>query len=197
VTGVPILDDRLGNRRDDETLARRVDRRRDRVETVVLDADQRRRSRFRARTEAGTEIGVVAGDDPLRPGDVLAGDGLTVVVELAGREAVVLDCDGVEAGGEALAAAAALGHRIGTRHRDLTTRGAEVLIAVGDDDPGRVREHVRRAGGSLPGVRIRTETVEPSLFDAARTPDHGHAHAHDHEHDHDHDHGTADGGDGA
>jgi urease accessory protein len=200
MSDVPILDTRLGNRDEDEALARRIER--EPVERVVLDGDQRRRSRFRTRTEAGTEIGVLVGGDALREGDVIAGEGLTAVVELAGREAIAVDFAGVDPDAEALAAAAALGHEIGNRHRDLATRGTEVLVAVGEDDPDRVHRELAGSDELPAGVRLCPETVDPSLFDGApeHAPGHGHGHTREHDgggedHEHDHEHGRGHGHD--
>ncbi|AQL43753.1 hypothetical protein BV210_14025 [Halorientalis sp. IM1011] len=174
----------LGNVDDDADLRRSVESRHDSaVERVVLDERERRRSRIRTTTDAGTEIGIVVEDERgLRPGDVLVDDDERVVlVEFADREALVV---GFAAGdAAAMARATELGHAVGNRHRDLAVRGDEVLIAL-DADGERTIEEVT---AMLPaGAETRRENVDPTRFDGAGTADHEHGHGDD---GHDHGHG--------
>jgi urease accessory protein len=170
-----VVDTHLGNVEADPDLARRVER--EGAETVIVDDDRRRRSRFRTETDSGTDVGVVVErSGGLSAGDVLTGDELTVVVELAERRALIVDLADVAGDPETLAVAVAFGHAVGNRHRPLAARGREVLIAA--DDPGRVEREVE---SELPsGATTRVEAVDPTLFDHAG-PDHSHG-----ESDHDH-----------
>ena len=179
----------LGNVDDDADLRRSVESRHDSaVERVVLDERERRRSRIRTTTDAGTEIGIIVEDERgLRPGDVLVDDDERVVlVEFADREALVVDFSGGNAA--AMARATELGHAVGNRHRDLAVRGGEVLIAL-DADGDRTVEEVT---AMLPaGAETRREHVDPTRFDGTGTADHDHGDdGHDHGHGgDDHDHG--------
>jgi urease accessory protein len=190
-----------GNVNDDADLRAAVEARpADEVERVVLDERERRRSRIRTTTDAGTEIGVVVEDERgLRPGDVLVNDEERVVlVEFADREALVVAFAGGDAA--AMARAAELGHAVGNRHRDLAVRGGEVLIAL-DVDGDRTVEDVEAM--CPPGTETHRERIDPTLFDGTGPGDHDHSHGGDgHAHDHggdghahhdDHAHGHAPG----
>jgi urease accessory protein len=178
----------LGNVADDAELRAAVEARpADEVERVVLDERERRRSRIRTTTDAGTEIGVVVEDERgLEPGDVVVNDDERVVlVEFADREALVVAFEGGDAA--AMARAAELGHAIGNRHRDLTVRDGEVLIAL-DADGDRTAETVE---AMVPqGTETRRERVDPTLFDGAGSADHDHGHDSDDGDGHTHDHGS-------
>jgi urease accessory protein len=190
-----VIDTYVGNRSEGDVT--------DRLEggdheSVTVGDDERRRSRFRTSTEAGTDVGVVV-DRELRSGDVLAGDGLTVVVELEPVEALVVDL----AGAEGLPAAVRLGHAAGNRHWSLAVRGDQALFPVTDSS----ERMLSALEASLPaGASVATEAVPPSTFDGARETaagegggggrqghgrkqDRGHEHGHDHEHGHGHNHG--------
>jgi len=187
----------IGNVEDDADLRRSVEARPDaEVERVVLDERERRRSRIRTTTDAGTEIGVVVEDERgLRPGDVLVDDERVVLVEFADREALVVEFADGDA--VAMARAAELGHAVGNRHRDLAIRDGEALIAL-DTDADRTVEEV--TGMLPPGAETRRELVDPTLFDDGGTADHDHGgdgHAHDHGgagHTHGDDHAHGPGG---
>jgi urease accessory protein len=172
---------------------------REAVETVVLSDAERKRSRVRTTTDAGTDIGLVLGDATLQPGDVVYADEERVVaVAFEDREALVVDLSGVSGGAEALAALVELGHAVGNRHRDLATRGSEVLFPIGGTGD-RVEDEV---DPRLPeGTTIRRELVDPTLFDEDEDAhgghgrddgghggeDHGHQHpGHGDDHDHPH-----------
>jgi urease accessory protein len=136
-------------------------------ETLVVGENERRRSRFRATTEAGTEVGVVLGRE-LRADDVLAGDDLTVVIELERIEALVVDL----AAATDPFAAVELGHAAGNRHWELAVRDGAALFPV-TDSVERMRSALEP---SLPaGATLSTERVSPALFDDA-----GVAHTHSH-----------------
>ncbi|RXK51568.1 urease accessory protein UreE [Halorientalis pallida] len=186
-----VTDSVLGNVDDDADLRAAVETRpADEVERVVLDERERRRSRIRTATDAGTEIGVVVEDERgLEPGDVLVNDDERVVlVEFADREALVVAFTDGDAA--AMARAAELGHAVGNRHRDLAVRDGEVLIAL-DTDGDRTVETVEAM--VPPDTEMWRERVDPTLFDDAGTADHDHrhgggGHAHDHGDDHTHSH---------
>ncbi len=164
------------------------------VGEIVVDETQRRRSRFRTRTAEGEEVGVVVdGARVLSAGDVLqTEDGERFVVELEAVEALVVDFDG-EAEPAAMVVA---GHAVGNRHWDLVAHEGRVYVPSG----GSAEERIAFLEPYLPpDARVRTESVDPSLFDESRTGhgsgEEGHDHVHPHEHDdshhdpgHDHSH---------
>ncbi len=179
---------------DDPDLASARDhhRKQGTLEHVRIDDAQRRRSRFRATTDAGTELGVVAsGTEPLASGDVLLEDDIMVVVELAEVPALAMtvpaDTDPT--------AAVVVGHAAGNRHWDLAVEDETVYVPAGPDPTARrdVLEPVLPAN-----VAIELTSVPPSLFDDAGDADgtavadaDEHAHTAEHEHAHgnpDHDH---------
>lgn len=169
-----VADSVLGNVRDDPEFAARYEAG-DGVEVLAVDDVARKRSRFRATTDAGTDVGVVLGETTVDPGDVLhADDERLIVVRFAEREALVVDLADAAAD---LPAAVELGHALGNRHRDLATRGDEVVIPV-PDSRERLEREVRPR---LPeGATLRYEDVDPTLFDDADAPEHGHDHEHGH-----------------
>ena len=173
-----VADTYVGKRSDEAVAARLA---REGFETITVDEAERRRSRFRTQTEAGTALGVTVGRE-LTAGDVLAAEDLLVVVELEPVEAMVVDLG--DAGGS-LTGAVALGHAVGNRHWDLVVEGVRAYVPVVED-----RERMARAVDPLlpDGVTVDYVSVSPALFDGT-TPDHGssgtdsrrgeHAHAHD------------------
>jgi urease accessory protein len=166
-----VVETVLGNIETDPDLeASYEERPAEEIEEVVLDEQERRRSRFRTATDAGTELGVVVESDRgLRPGDVLVNDEERfIVVAFADREALVVTFEAPE-DEAAMAAAAQLGYRVGNRHLDLAVRDGAVLIALGNDGD-RVAETVTAALPS--GAETHREYVDPTLFDG--TPAHGH-----------------------
>jgi len=175
-----IYDTYVGNRSAEDVTERLAD---STVETVTVDDDQRRRSRFRATTDEGTEVGVVVGRE-LRAGDVLStGDGESLVeVALEPVEALVVDLTDAEGD---LATAVALGHATGNRHWDMAVRGAEVLFPATESDD-RMRETVNP---HLPdGATLQREAVSPATFDGGAVGHGSDGHSHDHAHAHSHDH---------
>lgn len=193
----------LGNVDEDPELAARAEQRPpEEVEAVVLDERERRRSRIRTTTDAGTDVGIVVDSDRrLSPGDVLVDDDeRMVVVTFEDREALVISFEGKDSTTDGLLRMAQLGYQVGNRHWDLAVRDEEVLVALGTDSEQKLAEVT---AALPPGARTRREMVDPTLFDG--TPGHGesadgHTHDHDdhgghthgpasHTHDHSHDHG--------
>jgi urease accessory protein len=156
-------------------------------DSVVVDATQRRRSRFRTRTSAGEEVGVVVeAARVLSAGDRLrTDDGRLLVVELESVEVLVADLPSAANPAELVVA----GHAVGNRHWDLATRDGRVYVPAGDHgDDGERRAFLR---SWLPaGTEIQVEQVEPGLFDDSFGNADDHDHGHDHDHDHDHGHET-------
>ncbi len=176
------VDGTLGNVDDDPDIAARVAVHEDdgTLERLVVAAGDRHRSRLRVETEAGTDLGVVVENPPLRAGDVLVlDDERAVVVAFETREAVALDLPEPSAG--AVATAVELGHRVGNQHWDLAVRDGTAYVPLEADR--HIVENVLAA--SLPdGVDLRYETVDASLW-VDSTPDHAHEHGGSHDHTHD------------
>ncbi len=173
----------IGNVEENEQLAaaREAHAAAGTLERLVVDEAQRRRSRFRAETEAGTEVGVVApGVGGLRPGDVLIEDDRMVVVALEGQEAVTVDlpaADGYE-GTDLAAALLTAGHALGNRHWELAVEDGTAYVPVAES-----YERTRSVlAAVLPeGTGLGRATVDPTLFDDS-TPTHDHGDGHDHRH---------------
>jgi urease accessory protein len=162
---------------------------------IVVDETQRRRSRFRTRTDDGETVGVVVdGAGVLSAGDVLeTEDGERLVVELEATEALVVEFDGANDP----AAMVVAGHAVGNRHWDLVAHEGRVYVPTDGDREGRTAF----LEPYLPqDANVRVESVDPSLFDERRTAHghgdgdgdgdggHGHGHGHEHEHSHGHEH---------
>lgn len=154
------------------------------LETLVIDDAQRRRSRFRTRTDSGRTVGVVReGDQALETGDVLGtAEEPIAVVRLERREAAVIDLDAVQPTTDRLLALARLGHALGNRHRELAVRGSQLLVPVTD---GRERLEGELRPWLPDGIQLEYVAVDPGLFDQAEHSP-GHDHAGDHSHPHDH-----------
>ncbi|THE66311.1 urease accessory protein UreE [Salinadaptatus halalkaliphilus] len=191
IVGNVHADDELAARRDDHAAAGTLER-------VVLEADNRRRSRFRATTDAGTDIGVVLDRAAVSAGDVLVCEAdRMIVVAFEPLEALAVTLP--EATDDALEAAVELGHRIGNQHWDLAVEDGVVYVPLEAD-----RHIVERVVANVVANSTVSETtVDADLFvtDLEDEPgydgshadhehghddhDHGHTHA-DHSHDHDH-----------
>jgi len=175
------------------------------LETVVLDDTERRRSRLRVATDAGTDLGVLVDRPELAAGDVLVlDDDRAVVVAFEEREAFVVEFPATEA---AIETAIELGHRIGNQHWDVAVEGDTVSVPVEAD-----RAIIEDVLGPYlpPDATTRYETVDAERFieggeadgeTAGHGADHEHAHEGGHEHTHggghDHAHGddeTREGG---
>ena len=203
------VDGVVGNADSDPDLADAIaaHRRAGTLETVVLDDTQRKRSRFRTTTEAGTDLGVLVDRPELSPDDVLVlDDDLAVVVAFERREAFVIDLPSETT----TAAAIELGHRIGNQHWDVAIEDGRLYVPR-EADRSIIEETL---GPYLPaGATIQYETVDAELFvDSGSGPGHSHAdggaghdhasggHTHrsgghgDHDHSHDdhaHEHGDS------
>jgi urease accessory protein len=192
VAGTIHADDDLAARYDTHETAGTLER-------VVLAAENRRRSRFRATTDAGTEVGVVLDQPAVSAGDVLLdADDRMIVVAFEPREALAVSLP--DASSEALEAAVELGHRVGNQHWDLAVEDCVVYVPLAAD------RHIvdRVVANVVPGAEVEEATVEADLFvtdrrngEAGHGGGHehghghegdGHSHGHDHEHDADHDH---------
>lgn len=202
------IDGIVGNVHADDELAelRATHEERGTLERVVIDAEDRRRSRFRETTDAGTDVGVIVDKPAVSSGDVLlVTDERMIVVAFEPRDAIAIALP--DATDDALAAAVELGHRVGNQHWDLAVDDGTVYVPLEAD-----RHIVERVVADVvPGAETRETTVEADLFvtdpaDEASGPDgdpgHGLEHEHgrdggdhthgrgkdDHDHDHTHDH---------
>ncbi|PCR90099.1 urease accessory protein UreE [Natrinema ejinorense] len=200
------IDGIVGNvHADDELAARRVAHEEDgTLERVVIDAENRRRSRFRATTDAGTDVGVVVDTPAVSAGDVLlVADDRMIVVAFEPVDALAIALP--DATAARLEAAVELGHRVGNQHWDLAVDDGTVYVPLEAD-----RHIVERVVADVvPGSELRETTVEADLFvtaledeeagsDGGPGSEHGHGVA-DHIHGHDgseHTHGH-DGGEHA
>jgi urease accessory protein len=172
-----VADTYLGHRSDEAVAARLA---REGFETISVDEAERRRSRFRTRTGAGTDLGVTVSRE-LTVGDVLGAGNLLVVVDLEPVEAMVIDLEDAE---DSLTGAVALGHAVGNRHWDMAIRDDAVLFPATES-----RERMESTVEThLPaGATVAYEEVSPATFDGDG-PGHGPGHTHSHDHSHSHDH---------
>ncbi len=177
----PILADAVAEHRDAGTL-----------ETIALDDTERRRSRLRVTTDAGTDLGVVVDQPELTPGDVLVlDDDRAVVVTFEEREAFVIEFSATET---VVETAVELGHRIGNQHWDIAIEDDTVYVPVEADRA--IIEDV--LGPYLPvDATTRYETADAERFiegddNGDQTTDHGADHDHSHGDDADHDHAHGD-----
>lgn len=166
------------------------------LERVVIDAENRRRSRFRTTTDGGTDVGVVVDKPAVSAGDVLSiADDRMIVVAFEPRDAIAISLP--EAHSETVSAAVELGHRVGNHHWDLAVDDGTVYVPLEAD-----RHIVERVVADVvPGAEIREATVEADLFvadleggddgsDHSPGVEHDHRHdGHDHTHEHDHTYG--------
>ena len=207
------VDGVVGNIDSDPELAAEIDAHEQAgtLETVVLDDTERKRSRLRVTTDAGTDLGVLVDQPELVAGDVLLIDtDRAVVVAFEERTAFVIEFPAVEA---AVSTGVELGHRIGNQHWDLAVDGATIYIPVEADRT--IIENVLEP--YIPArATTRYETVDAERFidggdDDTAAGDHGvdhdhphgddahnhgeeshahgddeHGHSHDDAHDHDH-----------
>ena len=191
------VDGVVGNVERDPELAAEIDTHEQAgtLETVVLDDTERKRSRLRVTTDAGTDLGVLVDQPELVAGDVLVlDDERAVIVAFEQREAFVIEFPAAEA---AVSTGVELGHRIGNQHWDIAVDDATIYIPVEADRA--IIENV--LGPYIPeSATTRYETVDAERFidggnDDTAAADHGvdHDHAHgDDAHDHGdnaHDHG--------
>ncbi|MFD1570643.1 urease accessory protein UreE [Halorubrum laminariae] len=186
------VDGVIGNVDADPELAEAVasHEREGTLERVVLDDTERRRSRLRVATEAGTELGVLVDQPELTAGDVLLiDDDRAVVVAFESREAFVVEFPAAEA---AVSTAVEFGHRIGNQHWDVAVEGDTVYVPVAAD-----RAIIEDVLGPYlpPEAATRYETVEAERFIEEDEPEGSHEHEHGSGHEHgsaaDHEHGSA------
>lgn len=160
---VRVVEGVRGNVETDPELAAARERHREQgtLERLRVDDTQRRRSRFRASTDAGRELGVVVpGTEPLGPGDVLLADDVMVVVELAEVPALAVTFpEGTDP-----TLAAAVGHAAGNRHWDLAVEDGSLYVPAGANPDSRIR----LLDELLPAkATVERTAVEPALFDAS------------------------------
>ena len=194
------VDGIVGNIHTDPELAADIAAREEAgtLERVVLETSDRRKSRLRVETDAGTDLGILVDQPELSAGDVLfVDDDHAALIEFEEIEAFVIELP--EATESTLLATAELGHRIGNQHWDLAVEAGTLYVPVEADRS--IIETV--LGEYLPaGAETRYETVAAEQFVDGEMMDHGHAdhdhshgdddgHSHDHG-DHDHSHGDGD-----
>jgi len=193
------VDGVVGNVERDPDLAAEIDAHEQAgtLETIVLDDTERKRSRLRVSTDAGTDLGVLVDQPELVAGDVLlCNDDRAVIVAFEQREAFVIEFAAAEA---AVSTGVELGHRIGNQHWDIAVDGARIYVPV--DADRAIIENV--LGPYIPeSAATRYETVDAERFVDSSDPDpdhahddadhthgdHAHGHSHEHNHDDDHDH---------
>ena len=186
------IDGVVGNRHDDPDLDERIaaHERDGTLERVVIDSGERKKSRLRVETDAGTDLGIVVGDAELRSGDVLfVDDARAAIVTFETREAFVVEFPAPS--GATVAGAAEFGHRVGNQHWDIAIEDGSAYVPV--DVERRILEDV--LGPYVPaGATTHYEEVEAELFIDEDSPsphgdgdghEHGHSNGHDHEHSHD------------
>lgn len=157
------------------------------VQNVVLTRDEVRRSRVRATTDSGTEVGVAV-DRRLRDGDIVHDGEVAVVVALEPIEAFAVKLDDM-----CLEQATVLGHDLGNAHHEMAVEEGVSYVPA--------NEETRQRLGELPdGVSVDTVDVEPSVFDGdSEKTEHGDSHSHGDGHQdvsHSHTEQTAETGDG-
>ena len=157
------------------------------LERVVLDTSDRRKSRLRVETDAGSDLGILVDQPELSAGDILfVEDDHAAIIEFEEIEAFVIELPA--ATDSTLMAAVELGHRIGNQHWDVAVEAGTVYVPVEADKS--IIEAV--LGEYLPaGAETRYEIVAAERFvDGESHADHDHTHddAADHSHDHDHSH---------
>jgi len=183
------VDGIVGNVHTDPELAAKIESHEDAgtLERVVLETGDRRKSRLRVETDAGTDLGILVDQPELSAGDVLfVDDDHAAVIEFEEIEAFVVELP--EATESTLLSAVELGHRIGNQHWDVAVEAGAVYIPVEADRS--IIESV--LGEYLPaGAETRYEVVEAERFVDGETMDHGHGdHSHGPGSDHDHSHGS-------
>ncbi|MCL9813353.1 urease accessory protein UreE [Natranaeroarchaeum aerophilus] len=179
----------IGNTNRDESLAVAAEthEKAGTLERVLLDAGDRKKSRLRVHTEAGTDLGILVDKPELEDGDVLYhDDDRLILVSFEEREALTIDLPADTAPTTLLE----LGHRVGNQHWDLAVEDGMAYVPVEADR--HIVEDV--LAGALPDdAELDYEFVDPSLFlEGEPNPDHSHgedhSHSHDSETDHDHSH---------
>jgi len=138
----------------------------DEVEHVTLADEQRRRSRVRTETDAGTEVGILC-DDPLRDGDVIHDGDVAVVVSLESLDAYEIDLRDVPPN-----EAACIGHDLGNIHLKMAFGDGYAYVPVTPDSTRYIRRELSEEAG------LRKVGVRPSVFDDDRGDEHHGGHSH-------------------
>jgi len=153
----------------------------EKVEKVFLSRDEVRRSRVRATTEEGREVGVAV-DRRLRDGDIVHDDEIAVVVALEPVEAFK-----VELGDLAPEQAASLGHELGNAHHEMAVEDGDAYIPANSE--------TREVLEELPDeASFETVEVEPSVFDSDEGGGSGHVYPGQDGHEHSHENPDSGGG---
>lgn len=173
----------IGNTNRDESLAAAAEthEKAGTLERVLLDAGDRKKSRLRVHTEAGTDLGILVDKQELEDGDVLYhDDDRMILVSFEEREALTIDLPADTATPTLLE----LGHRVGNQHWDLAVEDGIAYVPV--EAERHIVEDV--LAGTLPDdAGLDYEFVDPGLFiDREPTPDHSHGEDHSHSHGADH-----------
>lgn len=152
------------------------------LETVSLKSSDRKKSRLRVESDAGTDLGVLVDKPALSEGDVLVlSDDRAVVVAFESREAFVIDLPE----SAVPASVVELGHRIGNQHWDIAVETHTVYIPVEADKT--IIEDV--LGPYLPAeAETWYEVVDANRFIDQTSADHSHGHGGNHDHSHSADH---------
>ena len=196
------IDGIIGNVNDDPALASAVadHEQADTLETVVLDDTERRRSRIRVTTDAGTDLGILVDQPELTAGDILLlNTSRAVIVAFKPRDAFVIDFSSSQV---AVSTALKLGHRIGNQHWNIAIDNKTIYIPV-EADHAIIEEVL---GSYIPDeATTYYETVDAKRFLEDDNNISANAHnsagnheqtdhnmtvdkyGHDHEHNHDHD----------
>ena len=186
------IDGIVGNRDADPALENRVAAHEaaGTLERVVLEATERRKSRLRVETDAGTDLGILVDRPALREGDVLfLEDDRAAIVTFRSRAAYVVELP--DPTPDAMAAAVELGHRIGNQHWDIAIEDGQVYVPLEADR--RILEAV--LGEYVPeNASTRYAEVDATLFvddrDGRGSADHQHGSDGHEPHTHGHTHGS-------
>lgn len=184
-----VIETVLGNLQTDPNLS--ADHRQwettgivERVELTHLDAQK---SRLRATSDRGTELGInLERGTVLRDGDVLYRDserGRMIVVRLKAEEVLRITILPTASDGELIDVAVRLGHLLGNQHWPVKMDGRTVYVPVSVDK--RVVETVLKTY-DLPGIVYAFETHAVGAILPLQATGHAHDHVHPHSHPHGH-----------
>lgn len=135
-------------------------------ERLLVSRPELEKSRMRRRTDRGTDVGLaLAPGTGLRHGDVLSGDGKTIVIEQMPEKVV-----SVRLKNNKIVPAVLVGHIVGNRHRPISVSGGVVSFPVQADSELGLFE------GLFSGI---IGEVELSIGEAVFTP-HAGADVHGH-----------------
>jgi len=205
-----LVEDTLGNLRDPVWRDRAG---RAAVDPLVLEQWEAPKSRLRKASAGGVELAIsLPRSKHLHDGDVLHYDeaaGVIVVAQIALKEVLVIELEGLEAlsPAEILRTAFELGHGLGNQHWPAVIKGSTVYVPLSVDQKVMASvmrthafEHVRTrfAPGEDIAAKLDAREVRLLFAGADATPHHHHGdlqHDHDHDHAHDHGHGHGHGDD--